>query len=706
MTYDDDCDRSRDARPLWRRDAAPRLAGGRGDDRPAPVRPSGPPSADRHRRHDAHDGLRTRPAALSRDEPAGDIAAMVDRIITQLDAVERGRRAAAPARAAPPRARDLPPDRPPPRLREPSGETHRAAAARQAAAGHPRTFKEALHRNLRAEAAPPPDPPFAEPAGRPGTPASDDAIDRHFRSLAERVDRLRQRTDDRFGAVRADVARLSDAVLARPVAGLDPDDRAALDALTRRLDRAAHLAPETLDRLDAVHDDLAALRRMLAGLDLDGRLAALEAGQDAVLERLAAAVSAGAPPPALDSLRRRVEWIAERLNAPAANDGLAALEARLERLDRRLDGLAAPPPHDDAAATRAGRMIAAARRAVEPPSGRRDAAPPPVAAEATTPALAVALPDAGAVREGDGAGLGVRRYAVTAATIFGLVGGAAWLASGPLGALTEALSGGAAVATTAVATTPDPTTTGSINRPGDALSLDTARVRAAFSAAPAPAALPATLGSPALRAAAAGGDPRAALEVGIALVDGIGVTRDPAAAVPWLQIAAGGGLAPAEFRLGTLYERGIGVGRNRDTAKVWYDRAAGRGHVKAMHNLAVLLSEGGEEAATARAADWFRTAASHGLVDSQFNLAVLYVRGLGVTADPQAAYRWFALAARQGDAEAATRRDEIGRDLPPADRADADRAVAEWSALPADAAVNDGTPRPQAWSAGTAPARS
>jgi localization factor PodJL len=206
-----------------------------------------------------------------------------------------------------------------------------------------------------------------------------------------------------------------------------------------------------------------------------------------------------------------------------------------------------------------------------------------------------------------------------------------------------------------------------------------------------------TLGSPGLREAAAGGDPRAALEVAVALLDGVGVTRDPAAAVPWLTLAADSGLAPAEFRLGTLYERGIGVARSRDTAKAWYDRAAGRGHVKAMHNLAVLLSEAGEERDFGRAVSWFEKAARHGLVDSQFNLAVLYVRGLGVSADQAAAYRWFALAARQGDQEAAVRRDEVGRDLSPADRGAADLAIAGWTPLPADTLANNGPPLPQQW---------
>ena len=76
---------------------------------------------------------------------------------------------------------------------------------------------------------------------------------------------------------------------------------------------------------------------------------------------------------------------------------------------------------------------------------------------------------------------------------------------------------------------------------------------------------------------------------------------------------------------------------------------------------------------------------------------MLYVRGLGVAADPAAAYRWFALAARQGDQEAAVRRDEMGKELSPADRGAADLAIASWTPVPADTLANDGPPLPQQW---------
>jgi localization factor PodJL len=897
MTYDDDSEWRRDDRPSWRRE------GPRPLDAPRPARPPAAAAAASRpsARADANRPYEPRPPAVPTHDDAavGDIAAMVERIIAQLDAADRTRRPE--AAAPPPRAAERRPAHPAARpVAAATRPEHERVTGEPSEEGR-RPFTEALRQHLREKArsepweAEPPSPDRARSSAERPVPPLPSDIDRHFRSLADRVDALRQQTDDRIGAVRDDVARLAEAVLARPVASLAPADRAALDALAARLDRAADLAPETLGRLDALQADMTALGRTVTDLDLDRRLYAVETGQDAVLERLREQ-RLGADP-AFDALRRRIDWIAERLEASPAAEALATLDARLarlgadvrriaeapgraaadeglvrelaamrgeladlgrgaivsqvdelgsalarlagevktaarsagaetlplvadlarriEKLDRRLDDLAhpgrddrlagieraiatldrrllaesrlaaegrlpaegrrvaespgvatlRPAPADDRAPaveiaaapppaaavpppaspgpaaeaergppTRTTRLIAAARRAVEHPILRRggtapvegDAAAPAAGSRPTAPAAAAepetappaqvvtlaahrpavpetdifAAPAPFPAPEGEpmaaAGGLGARRLLLLAAAVIGLVGGAYGFASEPLRALISSLSGSetTSVAAGAVPTLFDPHTTGSIAR------APAGNAAAAFSAArsvPGAATLPTTLGSPGLREAAAGGDPRAALEVAVALLDGVGVTRDPAAAVPWLNLAADAGLAPAEFRLGTLYERGIGVARSRDTAKAWYDRAAGRGHVKAMHNLAVLLAEAGEGRDIARAVGWFEKAARHGLVDSQFNLAVLYVRGLGVAADPAAAYRWFALAARQGDQEAAVRRDEVGRDLSPADRSAADLAIASWTAVPADSLANDGPPLPQQW---------
>ena len=202
--------------------------------------------------------------------------------------------------------------------------------------------------------------------------------------------------------------------------------------------------------------------------------------------------------------------------------------------------------------------------------------------------------------------------------------------------------------------------------------------------------LPASIGGPALRAAALSGDAAADYEVGTRFADGHGVPRSNEAAALWFERAAKQGLAPAQFRLGGFYEKGIGVKKNLTAARDLYLAAAGKGNGKAMHNLAVLYAEGIDGPADyANAAHWFREAADHGITDSQYNLGILYARGTGVTQNYAESYKWFALAAIQGDQDAAKKSDEVAAHLDQQSLATAQLAVKTWTAKPQpDDAIN------------------
>ena len=194
-------------------------------------------------------------------------------------------------------------------------------------------------------------------------------------------------------------------------------------------------------------------------------------------------------------------------------------------------------------------------------------------------------------------------------------------------------------------------------------------------AAPAPMAaadpapvglLPAAIGGPALRAAAASENPAAEFEVALRYAEGRGVAQSFEMAARWFERAADHGLAPAQFRLGCLYEKGQGVKKDLETARRLYLTAADRGHAKAMHNLAVLYAEGIDGKPEYKtASQWFRKAADHGVPDSQFNLGILYARGIGVEQNLPESYKWFSLAAQQGDQDAAKKRDEVATRLDP-----------------------------------------
>ena len=91
----------------------------------------------------------------------------------------------------------------------------------------------------------------------------------------------------------------------------------------------------------------------------------------------------------------------------------------------------------------------------------------------------------------------------------------------------------------------------------------------------------------------------------------------------------------------------------------------------------------------AAAVEWFRRGAEHGVRDSQFNLAVLQARGLGTGQDLAGAYTWFSVAAKQGDEDAAKKRDEVGARMAQPDLAAAKSAAERWRATSLDPVAND-----------------
>ena len=256
------------------------------------------------------------------------------------------------------------------------------------------------------------------------------------------------------------------------------------------------------------------------------------------------------------------------------------------------------------------------------------------------------------------------------------------------------------IAPTPVATPPVPAseparpaaeTTGSVKPP---LNI------AAFAAKPADAApapsgsladkLPAAIAGPALRAAAASGNPAAEYEIGVRYSEGRGVPVDLELAAQWFESAANHGLAPAQYRLGSLYEKGQGVKKDVNKARALYLQAADKGNAKAIHNLAVLYAEGIDgKPDYGTAAQWFRKAASRGIADSQYNLGILYARGIGVDQNLAESYKWFALAAQQGDQDAGKKRDDVAGRLDQQSLVAARLAVQTFTPdTPADEAMN------------------
>ncbi|KQM34653.1 hemagglutinin [Rhizobium sp. Leaf68] len=202
-------------------------------------------------------------------------------------------------------------------------------------------------------------------------------------------------------------------------------------------------------------------------------------------------------------------------------------------------------------------------------------------------------------------------------------------------------------------------------------------------------AVPAAITPASLAEAAGRGDALALFEIAVRYTDGVGVQADRAEAAKWYKLAADRGFAPAQYRLGNMYEKANGVERNLPEAKRYYEMAASQGNAGAMHNLAVLLtSDAAGQPDYKAAADWFIKASDLGVRDSQFNLAILYARGSGVQQSLEESYKWFAIAARDGDADAAQKRDDVAKAMKPEQLASAKAKVDAWKVTPLNEDAN------------------
>jgi localization factor PodJL len=246
---------------------------------------------------------------------------------------------------------------------------------------------------------------------------------------------------------------------------------------------------------------------------------------------------------------------------------------------------------------------------------------------------------------------------------------------------------------------PDPAVTGQVQVPAQPKAKQKQQASAQPAPPPADSELPASIGNPALRGAALAGDRNAMYEIADRYFTGRGVPSNPGEGIKWFIRAADKGSAIAAYRLGMIHEKGLGVQQDRRQARTYYVLAAESGHVRAMHNLAVIILEvpAGADGKPdyAAAIPWFRKAADHGLRDSQYNLGVLYARGLGVQQNLAESFRWFALAANQGDADAAKKRDDVAARLDHQTLVASRLAVQTWQMKPIDDSVNAAGLKPE-----------
>lgn len=169
---------------------------------------------------------------------------------------------------------------------------------------------------------------------------------------------------------------------------------------------------------------------------------------------------------------------------------------------------------------------------------------------------------------------------------------------------------------------------------------------------------------------AAQGHAEAQIYMGLAYLNGVGVSRDVAKAVAWFEKAAAQGNADAQYHLGLLwYDPGHfselsnpfdrfyleDIAAIRDATKAFesFQKAATQGHTQAQIKLGLMYEQGeGAPKDAFKALEWYQKAAALGNIDAQKHLGWIYSRGNGVPKDLTKAFEWYQKAAEQGDAGA------------------------------------------------------
>jgi TPR repeat protein len=168
-------------------------------------------------------------------------------------------------------------------------------------------------------------------------------------------------------------------------------------------------------------------------------------------------------------------------------------------------------------------------------------------------------------------------------------------------------------------------------------------------------------------------------------------SKGNASALQQLKALANNGNIEAAFQLSILYFAGQGVPDDPAQSVTWGRKAAEGGHAEAQANLGAAYSWGrGVAKDLALAAGWYRKSAEQGNVHGQLSLGDAYKNGSGVPKDLVSAYMWMDLAAQQGPKFttpssdgyqsylAQTARDEIVKQMSPAQIAEAQRLAREW----------------------------
>ena len=155
------------------------------------------------------------------------------------------------------------------------------------------------------------------------------------------------------------------------------------------------------------------------------------------------------------------------------------------------------------------------------------------------------------------------------------------------------------------------------------------------------------------------------------------------ATVTALRKSAEQGNTTAQNRLGLLYNQGQGVPQDRLLAKQWFEKSAEQGDAGAQVNLGTLylLGQGALES-DQMALFWFRRAAEQQEALAFAKLGFMYEHGRGIPQDFIQAHMWYTLSAGRGEKRALVSRDQLAKQMTPAQVATAQQLAREWKPKP------------------------
>jgi len=127
--------------------------------------------------------------------------------------------------------------------------------------------------------------------------------------------------------------------------------------------------------------------------------------------------------------------------------------------------------------------------------------------------------------------------------------------------------------------------------------------------------------------------------------------KNPSKSFKWCKASAENGCLQAQLILGQMYEMGVGVGKNSTAAIMWLKKAADAGDATAERYLGYKYQMGLEGIAKnyQQAFRYYMLAAEQGDSIAQGAIALLYLGGIGVPKDYIEALAWFNISASAAD---------------------------------------------------------